>query len=420
MIRSAHCCSGEGKMAHHSRKSNIITALLLACGLALNGQPQAADLEQIRQQIKQQESKIASQKAKQAQLQSTLKAQEGKINSVAGELRETELSLQEIRKQMAETDKQIKQLQKQEREQKAKLAAQMDAIYRSGLNPSVLQRMLSEDPQKADRMRVYYQHLNQARIDLIDKLQATQEQLAKQREAISGQQDSHKAQLSTQKKQQQELQKVQQERQSTLNALNQSLNKDQNKLESLKANEAALRQEIQRAEVAAKEQEKREREALAEKKQAEEKRTAKPYQPTAQEQQLINSTSGLGSAKHQYNKPVAGSLLHSFGSIQAGEVRWKGMVLAAPTGTAVKSIAGGRVILAGRLTGYGYMVIIKHGDSDLSLYGFNQAVFVKQGQLVSAGQTIAQVGNTGDLARPALYFGISRKGTPVNPAGWLK
>ena len=38
--------------------------------------------------------------------------------------------------------------------------------------------------------------------------------------------------------------------------------------------------------------------------------------------------------------------------------------------------------LAGHLNGYGYMVIVKHGDSDLSLYGFNQAVFVKQGQLV--------------------------------------
>lgn len=46
------------------------------------------------------------------------------------------------------------------------------------------------------------------------------------------------------------------------------------------------------------------------------------------------------------------------------------------------------------------MVIVKHGDSDLSLYGFNQAVFVKQGQLVSAGQTIAQVGNTGELSKP--------------------
>ena len=92
---------------------------------------------------------------------------------------------------------------------------------------------------------------------------------------------------------------------------------------------------------------------------------------------MINSTSGLGTAARQYSRPVSGPTLHSFGSIQAGEVRWKGMVIGAPTGTAVKAIASGRVILAGHLNGYGYMVIVKHGDSDLSLYGFNQAVFVK-------------------------------------------
>ena len=188
----------------------------------------------------------------------------------------------------------------------------------------------------------------------------------------------------------------------------------------MKANENALRQEIQRAEQAARQQEQREREALAQKKQEEEKRTSKPYQPTDQERKLINSTSGLGTAARQYSRPVSGPTLYSFGSIQAGEVRWKGMVIGAPMGTAVKAIASGRVILAGHLNGYGYMVIVKHGDSDLSLYGFNQAVFVKQGQLVSAGQTIAQVGNTGELSKPALYFGISRKGVPVNPAGWIK
>ena len=72
---------------------------------------------------------------------------------------------------------------------------------------------------------------------------------------------------------------------------------DQDKLNALKANEQALRQEIQRAEQAAREQEKREREALAQRQKAEEKRTSKPYQPTVQERQLINSTSGLGAAK---------------------------------------------------------------------------------------------------------------------------
>ena len=101
--------------------------------------------------------------------------------------------------------------------------------------------------------------------------------------------------------------------------------------------------------------------------------------------------------------------MHTFGSIQAGEVRWKGMVIGASAGTPVKAIAAGRVILAGYLNGYGYMVIVKHGETDLSLYGFNQAVSVKVGQLVSAGQVIAQVGNTGEISRSALYFGISRK-----------
>jgi len=345
-------------MQQSNRRKKILSKLtaLLACGLlGFSSFAQGNDLNQIQKQIKQQESKIAEQKRAQAKLQASLKDQESKINSVAGELRETELSLKEIRKQMAETEKQIKQLEKQERAQKAKLAKQVDAIYRSGINPSTLERMLSEDAKKAERMKVYYQHLNQVRIDMINNLKATQESLAKQREAISGQQ-----------------------------------------------------------------KEQREREALAQKKQAEEKRTSKPYQPTDQERKLINSTSGLGTAARQYSRPVSGPTLHSFGSIQAGEVRWKGMVIGAPTGTAVKAIASGRVILAGHLNGYGYMVIVKHGDSDLSLYGFNQAVFVKQGQLVSAGQTIAQVGNTGELSKPALYFGISRKGVPVNPAGWIK
>ena len=401
-------------------KISIVTALL--CGTILGYAPtgEAADLNQIQQQIKQQESKLAEQKRAQAKLQSTLKNQESKINSVAGELRDTELSLQEIRKQIAEADGQIKQLEKKEREQKAKLARQMDAIYRSGLNPSVLQRMFSEDAQKAARMKVYYEHLNRVRIETIENINATQAQIAKQKEEILSRQQSHKAQLSTQKKQQQELEKAQRERQSTLNEINKNIDKDQNKLATLRANEAALRQEIQRAEQTVRAQEQQEREALAQRKQAEEKRTAKPYQPTEQERRLINSTNGLGTAARQYQKPVSGSTLYSFGSTQAGEARWKGMVIAAPRGTPVRAVAGGRVILAGQLNGYGYMVIVKHGDSDLSLYGFNQAVFVQAGQLVSAGQTIAQVGDSGEVSRPALYFGISRKGVPVNPAGWIK
>ncbi|PRI42650.1 Murein hydrolase activator EnvC precursor [Haemophilus influenzae] len=404
-----------------NQKTSLLLTALLSCGLLIfSPVSQSSDLNQIQKQIKQQESKIEKQKREQAKLQANLKKHESKINTVEGELLETEISLKEIRKQIADADKQLKQLEKQEREQKARLAKQMDIIYRSGINPSLIERMFAQDPTKAERMKVYYQHLNQVRIEMIGDLKATQAQIVTQKEAILAQQKNHRNQLSTQKKQQQALQKAQQEHQSTLNELNKNLALDQDKLDALKANEQALRQEIQRAEQAAREQEKREREALAQRQKTEEKRTSKPYQPTVQERQLLNSTSGLGAAKKQYSSPVSGSILHTFGSIQAGEVRWKGMVIGASAGTPVKAIAAGRVILAGYLNGYGYMVIVKHGATDLSLYGFNQSVSVKIGQLVSAGQVIAQVGNTGEISRSALYFGISRKGTPVNPAGWVR
>ena len=67
---------------------------------------------------------------------------------------------------MAETEKQIKQLEKQERVQKAKLAQQIDAIYRSGCQSFYLGKNAFGRCQKAERMKVYYQHLNQVRIDM--------------------------------------------------------------------------------------------------------------------------------------------------------------------------------------------------------------------------------------------------------------
>ena len=213
-----------------NKKISPFFTALFGCGLLIFSPiSHASDLNQIQKQIKQQESKIAEQKREQAKLQANLKNHESKINAVVGELHETEMSLKEIRKQISDSDKQLKQLEKQESEQKSRLAKQMDMIYRSGLNPSVIERMFSKNAEKAERMKVYYQHLNQVRIEIIDSLKATQAQIVSQKESILGQQKNHRDQLLTQKKQQQELQKSQQERQSTLNELNKNLARDQNK-----------------------------------------------------------------------------------------------------------------------------------------------------------------------------------------------
>ncbi len=96
------------------------------------------------------------------------------------------------------------------------------------------------------------------------------------------------------------------------------------------------------------------------------------------------------------------------------------MVIQAGAGTAVKAIASGRVILADWLQGYGQVVVIDHGNGDMSLYGYNQSVSVRKGARVQAGQTIASVGNSGGQSRSALYFEIRRKGVAVNPLKWVQ
>ena len=398
------------------KKAKKLTALF-SVGLLFVLPIRAAELSEIQQQIKQQEQKIAQHKQEQNKLQSTLKEQETQINDLITELRQTESGLREIRKIISESDKQIKQLEKQEKAQKDKLAKQLDQIYRSGNPSSVIDHLINNDAQKADRMKVYYQHMNQARMQLIDNLRTTRTQLNEQKELMSSQLKEQQTRISEQKKQRQELQKAKNERQTTLNQLNKALTRDENKLDRLKANENALMEEIQQAAQAAQAQVEHNREALSQKKREEEKKTNKPYQPTEQEQRSVRSGSGL---QGKYAYPVAGKILHKFGSTQAGEVKWKGIVIGARNGTTVKAIADGRVILANWLQGYGLVIVIDHGKGDMSLYGYNQAVAVKSGSLVKAGQKIAEVGSSGGQGAAGLYFEIRRQGNAVNPLSWLQ
>lgn len=62
-------------------------------------------------------------------------------------------------------------------------------------------------------------------------------------------------------------------------------------------------------------------------------------------------------------------------------------------------------------------MIIKHGENDLSLYGYNQSVSVREGQLVKAWAKIAEVGSSGGQSRSGLYFEIRRKGGGNEPDG---
>ena len=70
------------------------------------------------------------------------------------------------------------------------------------------------------------------------------------------------------------------------------------------------------------------------------------------------------------------------------------------------------------LRGYGQLIIVKHNATFLSAYAHNQKLLVKEGQTVSKGQKIAEMGNT-DADQVKLHFEIRRQGKPVDPMKYL-
>ncbi|TYP89775.1 M23 family metallopeptidase [Blastococcus xanthinilyticus] len=99
-----------------------------------------------------------------------------------------------------------------------------------------------------------------------------------------------------------------------------------------------------------------------------------------------------------------------------------GLDLAAPLGTPIVAAADGVVVRAGRASGYGNAVYIQDADGNVHIYGHMRYFSVSEGDLVTAGDQIAKVGNEGQSTGPHLHYEIHRggmDGRPIDPAKWL-
>ncbi|QIE59907.1 M23 family metallopeptidase [Rasiella rasia] len=86
----------------------------------------------------------------------------------------------------------------------------------------------------------------------------------------------------------------------------------------------------------------------------------------------------------------------------------------------VKAVADGTVIFAGWTPDTGYVMIIEHPNNILSAYKHNAALNKEQGELVSAGEVVAIVGNTGELTTgPHLHFELWSDGHPIDPTNFI-
>ncbi|QQC64786.1 peptidoglycan DD-metalloendopeptidase family protein [Paraburkholderia ginsengisoli] len=127
------------------------------------------------------------------------------------------------------------------------------------------------------------------------------------------------------------------------------------------------------------------------------------------------SDSGTGAGGNvAFAWPVRGPMLGTF-----NDSTNKGVNIGGTAGEPVKASADGRVVYAGNgLRGYGNLIIIKHDATYLTAYAHNRALMVKEGDAVTKGQKIAEMGNS-DSDRVMLHFEVRRQGKPVDPLKYL-
>jgi septal ring factor EnvC (AmiA/AmiB activator) len=118
--------------------------------------------------------------------------------------------------------------------------------------------------------------------------------------------------------------------------------------------------------------------------------------------------------------PVAGELIGRFGAPRGSGIEAKGVFIRAPEGQPVRAIAGGQVVYADWMRGFGNLLIVDHGEAYLSIYANNESLLKQVGEAVSAGEAVATTGASGGNEESGLYFELRHLGKAFDPLRWVK
>lgn len=128
---------------------------------------------------------------------------------------------------------------------------------------------------------------------------------------------------------------------------------------------------------------------------------------------------GTGQLSAPVNAPITSNFGWRIHPIYGTRRLHAGTDFGVDEGTPVHAADGGVVVEAGWVSGYGYTVIIDHGNGMSTLYAHNSDVAVSPGQTVSKGQVVSYSGNTGGSTGPHLHFEVRINGEPTDPMGYL-
>ncbi|WP_372763071.1 murein hydrolase activator EnvC [Pseudoalteromonas sp.] len=366
----------------------LLVTSLTAANAAANEDRTKKDLSEVQSALAQSQSEYQAQRKKIAQLQNTLKKHELDIAKNAKALNMAEQAVKKTSKQQQLQQQKAVQLQKQYAKFQHILAAQLKSAYMAGGSDDYAKMLLNqEDTAKFERTLSYYNYLNKARIEQLKELQTLQLEIAQNQAELAKTKQTLVELHEEQQRRQSALLNAQSERKTNLKNLQVQLNSTKSSIDYLKENQQTLLNTIA---------------------ELEKEKTKKI--------ELL----GLTRSKGKLNWPSKGKLAHTFGQRKHGGIDWKGVLINAKEGANINSIHNGQVVFADWLKGYGWVIVVDHGEGFMSLYGHAQTLLKDVGDMVREGETVALVGQSGGQASSGLYFEIRHKGSAVNPVKWCK
>jgi septal ring factor EnvC (AmiA/AmiB activator) len=369
----------------------------------------SADLARVREQIRILEKETRKDVARRDQLDRQLQDTETAAAAMRRQLAATRAALAETRATLARLEQEQQATRTALDTQRAALAAQLRFAHVAGDEARLRTALGGGSPAGATRRVTWLSYLAQGRTELLAGIDASLAALLAAETLARDQQRELEALEAERVAQLGDLDGVRQSRARVVAKLNKEVRTQQQQLNQARKQARSLQQLVTRLQKAAAEAARRAAREVG-------RRPAAGGQgPDLPAGQPLGQPLGKG------RWPVEGRLLADFGQPRAGgQLRWNGVLIAAPAGTEVRAMRAGKVVYADWLPGLGLLAVIDHGGGYLSLYGHNQDLTRQVGDRLATGDVLAHVGDTGGQARPALYFEVRRNGRPLNPRQWAK
>jgi septal ring factor EnvC (AmiA/AmiB activator) len=397
----------------------LVAGLLAVLAAGTAAPPALAQQTDLNKQILDSQRRLEEIRAERTRLQQQMESMQAHVRDASAELVNIERQLSASRsvlaevtfqadatsKQVEETTKQLIETREQRAVARATLARRLRDIYEMG--PLHTVRVLLGATSFTDLLNRYRYLQRVATYDkaLVDHVADLEQTLTQQNETLQQKMARLGTLRQTRLSELAQLKGMEAERQSDLADLRTQTSTAKSRLDQLDSDERNVTKLIADLE----------RQRLDE-----ERRAAAVAGPPG--------TTLSAADEGTLSWPVDGKVIYRFGKDRRPDgvvLRWNGIGIAAPTGTPVRAVRGGRVVLAGPFEGYGPTVVISHGDGFYTLYLYLEDIGVVEGHEVETGQVVGTVGGADTPEGPHVEFQIRAPvdgGAPQaqDPLKWLK